>query len=77
MSSTTHTCDWVLLGAMLTGEEEAGLCVFLVGRPDFVVDRDGWYVNGLSGAGSSAFATHVPGTGLPKWTSRQTPLDRV
>lgn len=51
-SSGVDHCDWVLLGALVEGEEQLGPRVFLVHCADLGIDQDSWRVNGLSGTGS-------------------------
>jgi 3-hydroxy-9,10-secoandrosta-1,3,5(10)-triene-9,17-dione monooxygenase len=52
-SSGVDHCNWVLLGAVVTGAGEgAEFRTFLVPRQDFAVDQDSWHMTGLGGTGS-------------------------
>lgn len=51
-SSGVDHCRWSLLGAVVVGEEDLGIRVFLVPRSDVRIDDDSWRVVGLAGTGS-------------------------
>ncbi len=92
-SSGVDICDWAILGALITGEPEAGSHALLIGRPDFTVDQDSWHVTGLAGTGSKdvivdnafvpEYRTHAiddlrnPGWQRPGWELNTAPLYRL
>lgn len=55
-SSGSDYCDWVLLGAIVTGE---GYRTFLVPRSDYEIE-DTWYAMGLQGTGSNDIVIDKP-----------------
>lgn len=65
-SSGVDHCSWVLLGAIVAGDEQgdAEFRTFLVPRGDFTVDQESWNVTGLRGTGSKDVL--VPGAFVPE-----------
>ena len=66
-SSGIDHCAWSLLGAIVDGEEDLGIRVFLVPRRDICIDHDSWHVAGLAGTGSKD--VHVAGAIVPEHRS--------
>jgi 3-hydroxy-9,10-secoandrosta-1,3,5(10)-triene-9,17-dione monooxygenase len=63
-SSGIDHCAWSLLGAIVDGEDELGIRVFLVPRRDVRIDHDSWRVAGLAGTGSKD--VHLAGAVVPE-----------
>lgn len=62
-SSGCDHADWVLVAAMVEGQEKLGPRVFLIHGDDYTIDPDSWDVSGLAGSGSKAVTidgVHVP-----------------
>lgn len=62
-SSGCDHADWVLVAALVQGQENLGPRVFLIPGHDYTIDHDSWDVTGLAGSGSKAIS--VDGVRVP------------
>jgi 3-hydroxy-9,10-secoandrosta-1,3,5(10)-triene-9,17-dione monooxygenase len=53
-SSGTDLCDWIVLGAMVSGKDSGPIAMLhvMLPRPDYEIVEDSWNVIGLEGTGS-------------------------